>query len=419
MAEEIIKYTESLSPLSLKTISAKIIADGNNVYMVKKDEHGQEHKAIVERNKELYLLLTKLNGEFSAGIQFIHAYVSSKCNLNCQVCYESYGNHQEIGLDEVKQLLGKYSDAEIVLTGMEPTCKENIAEFLKTSRNRNSLVTNGIKLESLEYLRKLKDHGLKKIFFSFNGFDDEIYRKMNGKNLLETKLKALKCIENEKINTLLSATLVRGLNEDQILPLVKFCFEHRSFIIQLRLRTMAPIGKYLDGEQICMSELIELIADSLDVTKEDIVGEFRFIQKFIEYFGWLLPKGLKDKYQSKLCSFVFNIRKEKEGRYSSPGSRIDLERIDRSYLKFIYFFYYLIKAYGPLMLVETALHSLNLPRFASQKKILNIALKCWPNLYNIDLTEMNKCPTMFYKNGGMEKFCLSNIKNSVRKESLK
>jgi hypothetical protein len=31
---------------------------------------------------------------------------------------------------------------------------------------------------------------------------------------------------------------------------------------------------------------------------------------------------------------------------------------------------------------------------------------------------MNKCPTMYYKNGEMEKFCLSNIKNSAKKEIL-
>lgn len=419
MAEEILKHTKSLSPVSLETINAKIVSDGNNVYMVKKDEKGQEYRALIEKDKGLYLLLTELTGKSSAEIQFIHTYVSSKCNLNCQVCYESYGDHREIGLDEVKQLFRKYSEAEIVLTGMEPTCRENIVEFLETSKNRNSLVTNGIKLESLEYLRKLKDHGLKKIFFSFNGFDDEIYRKMNGKNLLETKLKALKCIENEKIKTLLSATVVRGVNENQILPLVKFCFDHRSFIIQLRLRTLAPIGKYINGEQICMSELIGLIADSLAVEKEHIIREFRFVQKFMEYFRWLLPKGIRDKYQSKVCSFIFNIKKEKGDRYSSPGSQIDLERINRSSFKFVYFFYYLIRAYGILMLMETALHSLNLRVFATQKKILNIALKCWPNLYNVDLAEMNKCPTVFYKDEDMEKFCLSNIKNSARKEKEK
>lgn len=416
MTAEILKHTESLSPLTLETIDAKIIFDGENVCMVKKDEEGRKYKTLIEKDKELYLLFTKLTGESFAKEQFISTYVSSKCNLNCQVCYERYGNNKEIGLEEIKDLSEKYRDCRIGVTGMEPTCREDIFELIKTVRNSHSLVTNGIKLESLEYVRKLKIHGLKRICFSFNGFNDEIYQKMNGGNLLETKLKALKNIELENIDTLLSATIARSINEDQILPLVEFCFEHRSFILGLRIRTLAQTGKHLNSEQICMSELIEMVANSLSVSKTDIITEFCFIQAFIEKFSKILPKGFTDHYGAKLCSFIFNVRKESDGGYSSPGLRIDLNRINKSMFKSAYLFYYLFKAYGPLLLMETVLHILNLRRFIVQKKILNITLKCWPNLYNIDLAEMNKCPHVYYKNGEMEKFCISNIKDSVKKE---
>jgi len=418
MIAEILKLTKSLSPLTLKTIDAKIIFDGENICMVKKDEEGREYKTLVEKDKELYLLFTKLTGESSAKKQFISAYVSSKCNLNCQVCYERYGNNKEVSLEEIKELSEKYKNCRIGVTGMEPTCREDIFELIKIVRNNHSLVTNGIKLASLEYVQKLKMHGLKRTCFSLNGFNDEIYQKMNGGNLLETKLKALKNIELEKIDTLLSATIARSINEDQILPLVEFCFGHRSFIIGLRIRTLAQMGKHLNSEQICMSELIELAANSLSISKADIITEFCFIQAFIEKFSKILPKGFKDHYGVKLCSFVFNVLKESDGGYSSPGLRIDLDNINKSKFKSFSLFYYLIRAYGPFILIETALHVLNLRRFIVQKKILNITLKCWPNLYNIDLAEMNKCPHVYYKNGEMEKFCISNIKDSVKKERI-
>jgi uncharacterized radical SAM superfamily Fe-S cluster-containing enzyme len=418
MAEELIRYTKSLSPLSLKEIDAKIISDRNSIYLIKKDEKGQEYKTLIEKDPELYLLLTKPTGESFAKPQFISTYISSKCNLNCKVCYEGSGKEKEASLEEISALLDKHKDCKVVMTGMEPTCRKDIFDLIERAGNRTCLITNGIKLESLEYLKKLKMHGLKKIFFSFNGLHDEIYRKMNGENLLKTKLKALENIKLEKIDTLLSATLARGINDDQILPLVKFCFERRSFIFELRIRTLAPIGKHLNAEQICLSELIQLVADSLLISKTDIIREFCFMQAFIEKLRWLLPKGFRDKYGAKSCSFIFHIKKESGDRYSSPGSRIDLDRINRSLFKSLSFFYYLVKAYGPLLLAETALHILNLPRLVAQKNMLNITLKCWPNLYNVDLTEMNKCPTMYYKNGKMEKFCLSNIKNSAKKEIL-
>ena len=418
MAEELIRHTKSLSPLSLKVIDAKIVLDENNIYLCKKDENGREYKTLVEKDPELYFLLTEPTGEFFANIQSIHAYVSSRCNLNCKVCYEGPGNEKEASHEEISALLDKYRGCRVVMMGREPTCREDIFRLIESAGKRTCLVTNGIKLETLEYVKKLKRHGLKRVFFSFNGLNDEIYQKMNGENLLETKLKALKNIELEKIDTVLSATVARNINEDQILPLVKYCLERRSFIFELRIRTLAPIGKHLETEQICISELIGLVADSLRVNKTDILREFCFIQAFIEKFSWLLPKGLIDKYRPKLCSFIFYIKKEKGDAYSSPGSRIDLNKINESMFKSLYYLYYLVKAYGPLLLLETALNVLKLPRFVSQKKMLNITLKYWPNLYNVDLTEMNKCPTMYYKNGEMEKFCLSNIKNSEKKDNL-
>jgi organic radical activating enzyme len=416
MTAEILKHTKSLSPLTLKTIDARIVSDGKNVYMIKKDEEGREYQALIEKDEELYLLFTRLTGESFAKTQFVSAYVSSKCNLNCQVCFEKYGNEREVTLEEIKTLIGQYRDCRIGVMGMEPTCREDIFELIQMVRGNHSLVTNGVKLESPEYVQKLKMHGLKRITFSFNGLKDEVYQKMNSANLLEIKLKALKNIEFEKIDTLLSVTIARGINEDQILPLVDFCFGHRSFIIGLRIRTLAPVGKHLDSEQICMSELIDSVANSLSINKADIIREFCFIQAFIERFRKILPKGFKDHYGPKLCSFVLNVRKEKDGRYSSPGSRIDLDNIRKRRFRALFLLYYLIKAYGPFILLETALHVMNLQRFIVQKKILNLTLRCWPNIYNIDLAEMNKCPHLYYKNGVTEKFCISTIKDSVKKE---
>ncbi|MBN1364222.1 MAG: radical SAM protein [Syntrophaceae bacterium] len=416
MATEVLKHTKSLSPLTLKEIDAEIIFDGDNVCMVKKDEEGSEYKALIEKDKELYLLFAGLTDDYSAETQFVSAYVSSKCNLTCHACYERSGDDKEISLEEIKALSAKYKNCNLGLTGMEPTCREDIFELIKATGGKVWLVTNGIKLASLEYVKKLKAHGLKRIFFSFNGTNDEVYQKINRGNLLETKLKALENIKLEKINAVLSATIARGVNEDQILPLVEFCFKHRSFIVELRIRTLAPIGKHLNTEQILLSELIQLVADSLNIDKKDILTEFKFIQLFIKDYSRLLPKGFRDKYGAKLCSLTLHVKKEKNGRYSSPGARIDLDKINKSILKSVRMFYYLVKAYGAMLLIEIALYASNFPRLVFQKNILNIVLKCWPNIYNIDLKEMDKCPRVYYRNGQMEKFCVSNIINSIKKE---
>lgn len=414
--KNIIKHTKSLSPLSLRVIDADITLDGNSVYMVKKDENGLEYKSLVEKDQYLYSLLTNKDADYSANVHSFHTYVSSKCNLNCDYCYERYGTEKEAGLEEINALLGHHTNCSIVMMGKEPTCRDDLADLITRAGKRTCLVTNGIKLGDIAYLKKLKDAGLKTVLFSFNGLKDAIYRKMNGVDLVDAKLKALKNLEREQINTILSVSLERGVNEDQILPLIKFCFERRSFIFELRIRTMTSFVRDLGAEQIYMSELINMFADALRIHKTDIVREFCFMQEFIKNFKWLLPKAFKDKYRSKLCSFTFHIKQNNGDTYASPGSGINLDRIKGSMLKHPYLLYYLVKAYGLSLLMETAFNVLKLPRFIIRKKMLNITLKCWPNLYNVDLKEMDKCTSVYYKNGKMEKFCLANIKNAAQEE---
>jgi hypothetical protein len=47
MAEELIRHTKSLSPLSLNVIDEKIVLDEKNIYLSKKDENGREYKTLV------------------------------------------------------------------------------------------------------------------------------------------------------------------------------------------------------------------------------------------------------------------------------------------------------------------------------------------------------------------------------------
>jgi len=92
--------------------------------MVKKDENGLEYKSLVEKDQDLYLLLTNQENDYTVNIHSFHTYVSSKCNLNCEYCYERYGTEKETGLEEITALLDQYKNCSIVMMGKEPTCRK-------------------------------------------------------------------------------------------------------------------------------------------------------------------------------------------------------------------------------------------------------------------------------------------------------
>ena len=127
--------------------------------------------------------------------------------------------------------------------GKEPTCHENVFEFIKLAKrkNRPMLVTNGIKLADYDYAARLKQAGLSIITLTFNGFDDKIHKALSGRPLLDIKLKALSNIKKTGLRTTISTSLTRGVNDNQIKRLTDFCFENRSFISQLRLRTAQKV----------------------------------------------------------------------------------------------------------------------------------------------------------------------------------
>ena len=50
------------------------------------------------------------------------------------------------------------------------------------------------------------------------------------------------------------------------------------------------------------------------------------------------------------------------------------------------------------------------------KNVLRISLRSWPNVQNIDLQQMRKCVTGYYRNGKIGPFCVTNVMESNQPE---
>ena len=57
-----------------------------------------------------------------------------------------------------------------------------------------------------------------------------------------------------------------------------------------------------------------------------------------------------------------------------------------------------------------------LPYKGAETNSMMIVLRSWPNVYNVDMAEIMKCPTQYYKRGQFLPFCYANIMEG--KESL-
>jgi len=409
MANYTIKKTTSLSPISCQEIGAEVILEGNRVYLLKRDEQGTLYKTLVEKDPEFYRFLTRNKANTQCPPSIIIMYISSRCNLNCPVCYECTADLKEPDLKEIEQLSIRFKGRTIALQGREPTCREDLCEIIKITSKYNTvfLVTNGMKLTDYDYALKLKKSGLKNIIFSFNGFNDEIYERMNGKALLDSKLRALENIKRIGIRTIISATIAKGINDNQILKLCQYCSNNPSFVRELRLRSITPVGKHLGIEPYCMSEMVGLVGSALGISKGDLIKEHLFWEEFIKAARLFIPDYLHHFFKLSLCSF--SARVKNNNGFSSLSKNIDVGRIKKSRFKIPLLIYYLLKNFGIRCIIDKICLFVNLPSLIKNKKILKICLRCWPDIYNIDLEENKKCSTIYHRGGEGLPFCYSNI----------
>jgi hypothetical protein len=135
------------------------------------------------------------------------------------------------------------------------------------------MMTNGVNISDIRYLRRLKSAGLNSVYLSFDSLRSAFYNLMvkdtDGEKLLEQKKQSLNNLKTEGITTILSSTIYPGLNDREIMDLFIFSLNNKQTISQLRLRNYVRIGadRCSDLNGYLLSDLFELLSDRIRVEK--------------------------------------------------------------------------------------------------------------------------------------------------------
>jgi MoaA/NifB/PqqE/SkfB family radical SAM enzyme len=283
---KLIKETQSVCPNCSKTIKAYIIIyEDNSVRMHKKcTEHGF-FNSLIDVDYEYYKIVVNKRKDIFRN-DFVFIPVTGRCNLDCIFCITAEDRHSEdVSTDVLKNTIGKIiSDTGVsfaCLTGGEPTMREDLSEIISFLREEYPevlvvLVTNGIKIADINYLRKLKKAGLDYVSLSINSFDGKVYKEMNGnEKILDVKLQALKNLKQERIKTTISPMMVREINSDAISDIIKFALNNLDFIEEVRIRNASMVGNYRITNKYSESEMVDLMLDSINKNRSFLFKNFR------------------------------------------------------------------------------------------------------------------------------------------------
>lgn len=371
---EILKdKTKSICPECFKELQAMVYEEGNQVFLVKEcPEHGK-FEILIEKDAEFYKRI--MHKEFrKERIPFLKLAlpITHQCNLSCQVCYAPDRENKDFSVEELRVAIQDFKGRLIKLTGGEPTLSKNLLFLIETihgSGKVGGLVTNGINLTNTDYVKILKKAGLKQVAIAFHGgFRDDIYEKINGQKLLKEKLKALKNLKKAGMEVVLSVTLVRGVNEDELAKIYRYYLNNKSFIKLLRIRSLSQIGRYVKTNPFCLSEIIDLMSKASGFTKEELIEPFFQYHPLFHY---------------STCRFRIDL-------HNSFIYRINKQGIQNKRFRKIRFILESLSLFGVRKTVEMIINKIK-----GKKRLLDaeIAIRIWPDKERIDFGEIQYCPT--------------------------
>jgi GTP 3',8-cyclase len=216
-------------------------------------------------------------------ITYLRVSVTEQCNLACVYCKPRTGGLRKseapaMSRNEVVQLVRVFvrlGIRKVRLTGGEPLLRRDletiIAGISPEVEGRVHLTTNGIHLA--RRARALRDAGLCGVNVSLDAADRDAFERLTQKIGLDKVLAGLEAARAAGLKAKLNTVVLRGWNDDQIVPLARLAQREG---LQIRFIEFMPYpGNGWDNEQYMpAAEILQTVQKGLglDLEEEPTVG---------------------------------------------------------------------------------------------------------------------------------------------------
>ncbi len=254
---EILRSTQSMCPVCLEVVGAKLVADGERVLLRAAClTHGDWQTPIWNGppSFESWSGTTPsppVRHTCTAVIE-----VTRRCDLGCPVCFAESSSRVEgddPSLAELERMLhalyASEGEVNVQLSGGEPTSRADLPVVVASARDAGfsfvQLNTNGLRLsDEPGYADTLREAGLSSVFLQFDGVTDGVYQALRGRPLAAKKLRAVERCAEAGLAVVLVPTIVAGVNDGEIGDLVRFAAEWPGVVRGLHLQPVSYFGRY-------------------------------------------------------------------------------------------------------------------------------------------------------------------------------
>ncbi|MBI5970694.1 MAG: radical SAM protein [Deltaproteobacteria bacterium] len=280
------KTIASICPECLKVIKAVHYVEDNKVFIKKEcSEHGKFND-LVFSDAKIFLEMERWHFGDGRGLENPHIKnatkcpsscgicnmhtthtslanvdITSRCNLSCSVCFaDSNSNPYQPDYEDAVKMLQNLRDqrpapAESVqFMGGEPTIHPRFLDIVKAAKDLGfshiQTATNGIKFVDPDFAKRARDAGLQFLYLQMDGVDDSVFKKIRGRPLLDVKLKVIESARKAGIRIIFVPTVIKGVNDDQLGPLVKLAFENLDVLSGISVQPIVFTGRFAEEERL-------------------------------------------------------------------------------------------------------------------------------------------------------------------------
>ncbi len=197
--------------------------------------------------------------------------VTDRCNFRCTYCmpldeYEWIDKKEILSFEEIArlaQLFVQLGVEKIRLTGGEPLVRHDLQLLVEKLSALDGLkdlclTTNGALLA--EQIDALKQAGLRRVNISIDTLDAEKFRRMTKRGNLNKVLEGIFAAKSVGMAPIkLNAVVERGVNDDDILPLVEFCRANGFAMRFIEYMDVGNSNNWTSAKLVSKKEIIETI----------------------------------------------------------------------------------------------------------------------------------------------------------------
>ncbi|MFB1082851.1 GTP 3',8-cyclase MoaA [Jeotgalibacillus sp. JSM ZJ347] len=255
--------------------------------------------------------------------------VTDQCNFRCGYCMpaEIFGpdfafmpKEQYLTFDEIEKLVSAMSEMgveKVRLTGGEPLLRKDLHELIaKLTKIEGikdiALTTNAMMLP--KFAGKLKAAGLQRVNISMDAIEEEVFKKMNGRNV-STKpvIKGIDAALDAGLEVKINMVVQKGVNDDQILPMARYFKERGVMLRFIEFMDVGSTNGWKMSSVVTKKEIIDLLNEEFEVEPADPNYYGEVADRYI-YKGTDTEVGVISSVSDSFCSTCTRARLSADGK---------------------------------------------------------------------------------------------------------